>query len=143
MRRVHPLPLSSCRLDTYLTRQISGTRYFFLERSGDRLDLYSTSTADVSACCIMGTGMFFCYVFLIAFTACLSSLPLSALRFRQTQPHQQAGSDPLLEAFLTAAVMDIFRNSDMFGGVLVTLTATLISEVANQDPSTTVAYLLR
>ena len=31
----------------------------------------------------------------------------------------------------------------MFGGVLVTLTATLISEVANQDPSTTVAYLLR
>ncbi|CAN0443726.1 unnamed protein product, partial [Ectocarpus sp. 12 AP-2014] len=61
----------------------------------------------------------------------------------QTQTHQQVGSDPLLEAFLTAAVMDVFRNSDMFGGVLVALTATLISDVANQDPSTTVAYLLR
>ncbi|CAB1120780.1 unnamed protein product [Ectocarpus sp. CCAP 1310/34] len=55
----------------------------------------------------------------------------------------QVGSDPLLEAFLTAAVMDVFRNSDMFGGVLVALTATLISDVANQDPSTTVPYLLR
>lgn len=62
---------------------------------------------------------------------------------RQNQGHQQAGSDPLLETFLTAAVMDVFRNSTMFGGVLVALTATLISDVANQDPSTTVAYLLR
>lgn len=61
----------------------------------------------------------------------------------QTPTHQQVGSDPLLEAFLTAAVMDVFRNSTMFGGVLVALTATLISDVANQDPSTTVAYLLR
>lgn len=62
---------------------------------------------------------------------------------RQNQGHQQAGSDPLLETFLTAAVMDMFQNSTMFGGVLVALTATLISDVANQDPSTTVAYLLR
>lgn len=62
--------------------------------------------------------------------------------FLQTQT-QQVGSDPLLEAFLTAAVLDVFRNSTMFGGVLVAHTATLISDVANQDPSTTVAYLLR
>ncbi|CAN0117801.1 unnamed protein product, partial [Scytosiphon promiscuus] len=71
---------------------------------------------------------------------------LSALSINfhnQTQSHQQVGADPLLEAFLTAAVMDVFRNSRMFGGVLVALTATLIADVANQDPSTTVAYLLR
>lgn len=61
----------------------------------------------------------------------------------QAPAHQPAGSDPLLETFLTAAVLDVFRNSHMFGGVLVALTATLISDIANQDPSTTVPYLLR
>lgn len=64
-------------------------------------------------------------------------------RVRQTPSHQQAGSDPLLEAFVTAAVLDVFRNSDMFGGVLVALTASLVSDVANHDPSATVPYLLR
>lgn len=67
----------------------------------------------------------------------------SRCRVEQPPTHQPAGSDPLLESFLTAAVLDVFRNSSMFGGVLVALTATLVSDVANQDPSTTVPYLLR
>ena len=72
-----------------------------------------------------------------------SPSPIRQTTPEQTQSHQQVGSDPLLEAFLTAAVIDVFKNSPMFGGVLVALTATLISDVANQDPSTTVPYLLR
>ncbi|CAN0485648.1 unnamed protein product, partial [Discosporangium mesarthrocarpum] len=52
------------------------------------------------------------------------------------------GSQHIRGRELTAAVVDVFQNGEVFGGVLVAFAATLVGDVANNDP-TCVGYLHR